>query len=147
MPNDGYAQVTLAPWVQSNGWRFMRGLRKARYATIPRTVAPLAAAEAFAFNVDAILNPDSADAVDLGKMIEFLKASAQPPMSPLANIGIVDDGSPAMGEALNMLTRRNLLYKVVKQPERGFDLTVQVGTKDFPKESLANPSDFACPRA
>ena len=31
MPNDGYAQVTLAPWVQSNGWRFMRGLRKAVY--------------------------------------------------------------------------------------------------------------------
>ena len=143
MPNDGYAQVTLAPWVQSNGWRFMRGLRKARYAAIPRTVAPLAAAEAFAFNVDAILNPDPADAADLGKMLEFLKANAQPPMPPLANIGIVDDGSPLMGEALNMLIRRNLLYKVVKQPERGLDLTVKVGTKEFPKESLANPSDFA----
>ena len=143
MPNDGYAQVTLAPWVQSNGWRFMRGLHKARYAAIPRTVAPLAAAEAFAFNVDAILYPDPADAADLGKMIEFLKANAQPPMPALANIGVVDDGSPAMGEALNMLIRRNLLFKVVKRPERGLDLTVEVGTKDFPKESLANPGDFA----
>ncbi len=143
MPNDGYAQVTLAPWVQSNGWRFMRGQQRAAYKTIPRGIAPLAAAEAFAFSVDAILNPDPADAQELGNMLRFLKAHPQPPFPPLANIGVIDDGSPAMGEALNMLIRRNLLYRVVKQPDRALDLTVQVGSKDFPRESLANPSDFA----
>jgi hypothetical protein len=143
MPNDGYAQVTMAPWVQSNGWRFMRGQQRASYKTIPRGVAPLAAAEAFAFNVDAILNPDPADAQELGNMLRFLKAHAQPPLPPLANIGVIDDGSPAMGEALNMLIRRNLLYRIVKQPDRTLDLTVQIGSRDFPAQSLANPSDFA----
>jgi hypothetical protein len=143
MPNDGYAQVTLAPWVQSNGWRFMRGQQRANYKTIPRQIAPLAAAEAFTFNVDAILNPDPADTPDLNNMLGFLKTHARAPMPVLANIGVIDDGSPAMGEVLNMLIRRNLLYRVVKQPERGLDLTVQVGSRDFPAASLANPSDFA----
>lgn len=143
MPNDGYAQVTMAPWVQSNGWRFVRGQQRATYKTIPRGVAPLAAAEAFTFNVDAVLNPDPADVQELSNLLAFLKDHAQPPMPALANIGVIDDGSPAMGEALNMLIRRNLLYRIVKQSERGLDLTVQIGTKDFPKESLANPSDFA----
>ena len=42
-----------------------------------------------------------------------------------------------------MLTRRNLLYRVVARPDRVLDVTVQVGTADFPKEATANPSDFA----
>ena len=61
----------------------------------------------------------------------------------MANIGIVDDHSPAMDEVLNMLTRRNLLYRVVPARDRQLDITVQLGTKDFPKESADNPSDFA----
>jgi hypothetical protein len=61
----------------------------------------------------------------------------------MANIGVVDDKSPAMDEVLNMLTRRNLLYRVVAVPDRKLDLNVQLGTKDFPRESVKNPSDFA----
>jgi hypothetical protein len=55
----------------------------------------------------------------------------------------MDDGSPEMGEVLNMLTRRNLLYRVVTQPDRQLDLTVQLGTPDFPRSAVANPSDLA----
>ena len=145
VPNDGYAQVTVAPWVESNGWRFERGLTRARYAKLPRAVAPVAAAEAFAFGVDAILDADSADIDELGQVLRFLGAHAPPvPGWPaLANIGVIDDGSPAMGEALNMLTRRNLLYRIVSRPDRRLALTVQPGSRDFPKSALANPSDFA----
>lgn len=142
-PNSGYAQATLAPWVESNGWRFQRGLDKASYATLPAGAAPLAAAEAFAFGVDAVLNPDAADVRELGNLLGFLKRQEQRPWPALANIGLIDDGSPEMGEVLNMLTRRNLLYRVVAQPDRRLDLTVQVGTSDFPKSAVANPSDFA----
>src|SRR5262245_32221871 len=49
------AQATTAPWIDSNGWRFQRGLDKANYSKLPAGAAPLAAAEAFAFGVDAIL--------------------------------------------------------------------------------------------
>jgi hypothetical protein len=48
-----------------------------------------------------------------------------------------------MDEVLNMLTRRNLLYRVLSAPDRSLDLTVQLGSKDFPKESALDPSDFA----
>jgi hypothetical protein len=137
------AQATAAPWIDSNAWRFERGVTKANYAKLPAGSAPLAAAEAFAFHVDAILNPDPADLQELGKMLQFLKTREQPPMTVMANIGVVDDHSPAMGEILNMLTRRNLLYRVIPAPDSKFDVVVQLGSKDFPKEAAANPSEFA----
>jgi hypothetical protein len=137
------AQSTTAPWIDSNGWRFQRGIQKANYAKLPAGSATLAAAEAFAFNVQAILNPDPADVADLGTMLQFLKTQGQPLLPAMANIGVVDDGSPMLGEVLNLLTRRNLLYRVVSTSDRALDLTVQLGTADFPKQSAVNPSDFA----
>ena len=68
------------------------------------------------------------------RLLGFLKAQDQPALPAMANVGIVDDGSPAMGEVLNMLTRRNLLYRVVAKPDPKLDLTVQLGDPDFPKE-------------
>ena len=137
------ARATNVPWIDSNGWRFARGIRKARYTTLPPGSAPLAAAESFVFNVDAILNPDPKDVDELGDMLRFLKVLEQPPLPEMVNIGVVDDPSPLMGEVLNLLMRRNLLYKVVKAPDRTLDLTVQLGTPDFPTDAAANPYEFA----
>ena len=141
----GYAQVTLAPWVESNGWRFQRSVTRANYKTLPRGAAGLAAAEAFAFSVDAILNPDAADIQELGNILRFLKPLAKPAMTVLANFAVVDDESPAMGEFLNMLTRRNLLYVVASRtrPVRDYGLMVRLGTPDFPNDTATNPSDLA----
>jgi hypothetical protein len=61
----------------------------------------------------------------------------------MANQGVVDNHSAVMDEILNMLTRRDLLYRVVSAPDRKLDLTVQLGGPDFPKESAQNPSEFA----
>src|SRR4029077_11116248 len=52
------AQATNSPWIDSNAWRFQRGIRKANYTKLGPGAALLAAAEAFTFHVDAILNPD-----------------------------------------------------------------------------------------
>ncbi len=141
LPN--VARATNVPWIDSNGWRFARGLRKVNYVKVPAGSAPLAAAEAFVYNVDAIINPDPKDLEDLGKMLRFLKANEQPPLPDMVNIGVVDNPSPLMGEVLNLLTRRNLLYKVVPAPDKTLDLTVQLGTPDFPAEAAANPYEFA----
>lgn len=137
------AQATTAPWIESNAWRFRRGIRKANYAALPAGAAPMAAAEAFTFGVDAILDPDPGDLQELEEMLRFLKGHDQPAMPVMANIAIVDDRSDAMEEILNMLTRRNLLYDVVSAPNRRHDLTVQLGTQNFPRESADDPSDFA----
>src|SRR5204863_5212029 len=96
-----------------------------------------------AFGTDAVLNVDGTDVQELGNLLRFLKAHAAAPMPGLANIGLIDDGSPVLGEVMNMLTRRNLLYRIVKAPERDLAVTVQLGSKDFPKESAADPNDFA----
>ena len=141
LPN--VARATNVPWIDSNGWRFARGLRKVSYANVPAGSASLAAAEAFVFNVDAIINPDPKDLEDLGKMLRFLKANEQAPLPDLVNIGVVDSPSPLLNEVLNLLTRRNLLYKVVPKPDRTLDLNVQLGTPDFPAEAAANPYEFA----
>jgi hypothetical protein len=137
------ARATRAPWVDSNGWRFQRGMKKANYAKLPAGAAALAAAEAFVFDADAILNPDAKDAEPLGKMLAFLGPLEQPRLPQLANIEVVDDRSPAMGEVLNLLTRRNLLYRAVAAPTNQLDLTVKLGTPDFPAEAAANPYEFA----
>ena len=141
LPN--VARATNVPWIDSNGWRFARGMRKVSYAKVPAGSASLAAAEAFAFNVDAIINPDPKDVEDLGKMLRFLKANEQAPLPEMVNIGVVDSPSPLLNEVLNLLTRRNLLYQVVPAPDRTLDLNVQLGTPDFPAEAAANPYEFA----
>jgi hypothetical protein len=137
------AQATVAPWVDSNGWRFMRGLTRVNYEKLPAGASLLAAAEAFAFGVQAIVNPDVADLDELGRLLAFLKTHSRPVMPAIANVGVVDDGSPQMGEVLNMLTRRNLLYRVVPRGDRSLPVTVEAGTPLFPRDALASPGDFA----
>jgi len=137
------AQATTAPWIEANAWRFQRGLKKANYDKLPAGSAVPAAAEAFAFNVDAILTPDPADVPELTKFLGFLKSQEHDYLPAMANIGVVDNKSPEMDEVLNMLTRRNLLYRVVNAPDRRLDLNVQVGSKDFPSAWAQDPSDFA----
>jgi hypothetical protein len=137
------AQATVAPWVDSNGWRFQRGLTRVSYEKLPAGASLVAAAEAFAFGVEAILNPDAADLEELGRLLALLKAHSRPVQPAIANVGVVDDGTPQMGEVLNLLTRRNLLYRVVPSGDRSLAVTVEAGTPGFPRDSLTNPNDFA----
>jgi hypothetical protein len=137
------AQATVAPWVDSNGWRFQRGLTRVTYDTLPAGSSLVAAAEAFAFGVEAILNPDGADLEELGRLLAFLKLQSRPGMPAIANVGVVDDGSPEMGELMYLLTRRNLLYRIVPRGDRSLAVTVEAGGPGFPRAALTNPSDFA----
>jgi hypothetical protein len=137
------ASATAEPWIDSNGSKYQRGLRRAKYEKLPPGTAALAAAEAFVYGVDAILDPDPGDVGALGKMLDFLKPLNRPFLPVMANIGVIDDGSPAIAEVLNLLTRRNLLYRVVRAEDPKLDLTVKLGSKNFPVEATKNPSEFA----
>jgi hypothetical protein len=64
-------------------------------------------------------------------------------MPPRANIGFVDDGSPVAGEVMNLLIRRNLLFRIVPAPDPNLDLNVRLGTPEYPRAAAANPSEFA----
>ncbi|CAN5591553.1 hypothetical protein BH23ACI1_BH23ACI1_21140 [soil metagenome] len=137
------ARATSTPWIDSNVWRFQRGTQKVHYASLPEGAAPLAAAEAFVFDVNAVLDPDPADVEELRQMLRFLAAEDRPRLPVMANIGVVDHPSPLFSEVLNLLSRRNLLYRVVPAPDPALDLTVRLGTEDFPLEAAADPSAFA----
>jgi hypothetical protein len=137
------ASATSTPWVDANGWRYLRGLKKALYAKLPPGMAPLAAAEAFAYGVDAILEPAPEDDAKLAAMLSFLKSVEAPPLPVRANIGVIDDGTPQLGEVLNLLSRRNLSYKVVTAPDPKLDLNIKVGSDQYPRSAIANPADFA----
>lgn len=139
--------ATSVPWIDSNGWRFQRGLqhrvKRAFYRSLPPGTAALAAAEAHAYGADAVLAPDPADLNSLGSMIRFLQGAQDKRLPTMSNIAVVDDGSALLGEVLNLLGRRNLLYTVARDGGPKSDLLVKVGTSDFPKAAAANPNDFA----
>jgi hypothetical protein len=64
-------------------------------------------------------------------------------LPPIANIGIIDDVSPKTGELMNLLTRRNLLYRIVTAPDPRLDLNIRLGSKEYPKSEAADPSKLA----
>ena len=138
------ASATRAPWVDSNGWRYLRQPDGHFYCDAPgAAAATLAAAEAFAYGVHVAIHTDDAGLGPLNKMLAFLHDAKGDDFSPLVNIGFVDDGSAESGEFMNLLVRRNLLFKVVKQPDPKLDLNVTPGSAEYPKAEAANPSLLA----
>jgi hypothetical protein len=137
------ASATTVPWIDSNGWRFLRGISKARYATLPRGSAALAAAEAYTYGVDAVFEPHVADKEALAAMQGFIRKIDAPRLPVRANIAVIDDGSPEIEEVLNLLGRRNLLYKVVRKPDPKTNVNIQLGSKQYPRDAAADPNGFA----
>ena len=137
------AAATSMPWVDANGWRFARDGSHSYYCDTPWRRAVLAAAEAYANGVAIVIHPDARDLASFGKMLAFLRSIDGPARPAMANIGIVDDGSNETAEVLNLMARRNLLFRVVPAADPRYDLNVQIGSKDFPREQASNPFAFA----
>lgn len=140
------ASATRRPWIDANGWRITRNPAGKFYYDVPAGKAALAMAEAFAYNTDAIVKIDATNDTEVAQaelMLAFLRQLPPANWPGAADIGVVDDGSPDIGEVLNLLTRRNLLFRVVKTPAPDLRLNIQLGTKDFPREAAAAPSEFA----
>jgi hypothetical protein len=135
--------ATRSPWVNANGWRFRREPNKRWAYRLPAGAAPLAAAEAFAQGADAVLEVDAADVPKLGEMMTFLEQVKPRELPDVADVAVVDNGSPFLPEVLNLLARRNLLFKLVKQPSPEFRTNVTLGSPEYPERDAADPSAFA----
>jgi hypothetical protein len=137
------ASATRSPWLNANGWRFLREKGR-RYAyALPAGKAALAAAEAFAYGADAVLQIDPADLAALGRMLAFLSELPDAILPGIADMGVVDDGTALTGEVINLLVRRNLLFRVVEAPSPQWPINIRLGTREYPKEEAADPSAFA----
>ncbi len=139
----GIASPTRSPWIVANGWRFTRHPAAKYGYEVPPGKAALAAAEAFAYGADAILTIDPADVTDLGRMMTFLTGLPALDLPAVADLAVVDDGSPLTGEVMNLLARRNLLFQVVAASSDRFTINIAVGSKEYPREEAADPSAFA----
>ena len=137
------ASATRSPWVFASGWRFLRNPKGRFSYDLPKGQAALAAAEAFAYGADAILKIDPADLEALGAMLAFLRQLPPLDAPAVADLGLVDDGSPEVGEVMNLLVRRNLLFRVVGMPSPSFAINVDLGTPEYPRKDAADPSAFA----
>ena len=139
----GLASPTRSPWIVANGWRFTRHPAMKYVYDVPAGKAALAAAEAFAYGADAAMKIDPADAPHLGAMLTFLEGLPAADLPPIADLAVVDDGSPVTGEVMNLLARRNLLFQVVQAPSVRFRLNIAIGSAAYPRAEASDPSAFA----
>jgi hypothetical protein len=139
----GVGSATRAPWLNANGWRFMRKPDGKFVYNLPVGKAALAAAEAYAYGADAVLEIDPDDLASAGAMLTFLRGLSTVDLPPLADVAIVDDGSAVTGEVMNLLARRNLLFEIVKAPTKQFPITIRIGSPEYPVEETADPSALA----
>ena len=137
------ASASRAPWVDSNGWRFLRQPQARFYYETAGAQAALAAAEAFSWNADAVIQTDAAGLKPLAQMLEFLRKLPNPQMAPVADFGFLDDGSATAGEVMNLMVRDNLLFRIVKAPDRQLKLNVRLGDPKYPLEQAKNPGAMA----
>lgn len=143
------ASASRSPWIDGNGWQFIREPRGGYYYNVEGPSAALAAAEAFVFGGDAPVQPDTLVQTDagglpaLGEMLAFLGRIEPSDLLPRVNIGYVDDGSVESGELLNLLVRKNLLFKLVTTPDPSLDLNVRFGSDEFLKGDTSDPSRLA----
>jgi hypothetical protein len=138
-----FASATVRPWVFANGWRFLRAPAGRYWCDVPAGKGALAAAESFAYGADAVLAVDPADLEVLGRMLAFLSSVPDPGLPAAADIAVVDDGTPPVAEILNLMSRRSLLFKVVRTEAPDGALNVRIGSKEFPRKEAQDPEAFA----
>jgi hypothetical protein len=139
----GRSGATSAPWINSNLWRVMKDRGKSFLYEVSGPAVALAAAEAYVSGAPAYFSLKQDDLETFAKAVRFLHEIDGPPLSPRANFGLVDDGSPEIEEVMNLLIRRNLLFVPVRKAGDWKGMVVRIGTPEYTKEVAAEPYQFA----
>jgi len=138
------AAPTQRPWINANGWRFLRRPADRYWIEAPAGRAALAAAESFAYGVDAVVVIEPSDLADAGAALAWLAGLPPADLPAVTDVTVVDDGSAETAEVLNLLVRRNILCAAARKPPRAaVGLVVRPGSKEFPKKETADPDAFA----
>jgi hypothetical protein len=137
------AAATRSPWIDSNGWRILRKPASRFYYDAPGAAAALAAAEAYTYRADAMIRTDAPGLQPLGDLLAFLGKLKQVDLPAVANIGFIDDGSAQAGELMNLMVRRNLLFRIIDKPDPRMKVNVQIGSSKYPKAEASDPSALA----
>lgn len=126
------ATATTAPWIDSNLWRYRRKPDEKYLCDVKgKPAAALAMVEGFVAGVNLALDTTPEQKADYDRMGAFLQALPAGPKQAWTNFTISDDGTFQAGEVMNLLSRRNLLYKIVPAAKA-----------DFKLEKPANPYEY-----
>jgi hypothetical protein len=137
------ASATRSPWIDTNGWQFARRPKGTFYYDAPGMAAGVAAAEAFLYRADALVHTDTAGLGPLGQMLGFLRGLRVEELPAVADIGFIDDGSAEAGEAMNLMGRKNLLYRVVERPDPKLKVNIRFGSGKYTKAEAQDPVEVA----
>jgi hypothetical protein len=137
------ASASRRPWLDANGWRYLRRPGDRFWLSAPSGKAVLAAAEAFAHGADLVLAIDAADLDALGRALALFRSLPEGPAGSVADLAVVDDGSFGAGELMNLLARRNLLFRPSARAAPDLPLSVELGSKRYPKAEAGNPDALA----
>jgi hypothetical protein len=137
------ATASRSPWINSNGWRFLRQPAGLFLYDVKGSQAAIAAAEAFSYGAHALVRCDDAGLKPLAEMLKFLATVPPDDLPPVTDIAYQDDGTPASGEVMNLMVKGNLLFRLVQTADRAAKLNVKLGTKDYPLEEAKNPGVMA----
>jgi hypothetical protein len=138
------ASATRSPWITANGWRFIRKPGGQYLYDLPAGTGLLAASEAIAYDVDALLKIDAADLAAVGRLLTEVTSLPEVHVPAAADIGVVDDNSDEMAELMNMLVRRNVLFRpVLPHATQPFPLVVRLGTGGYRSDEARDPSELA----
>ncbi len=117
------ATATTAPWIDSNLWRYRRKPDGKFLCDVKgKPAVALAAAEGFVAGVNLALDTTPDQKADYDRIAAFLHALPPGPQQPWTNFTVSDDGSFQAGEVMNLLSRRNLLYRIVPAAKADFKL-------------------------
>ena len=137
------ASASRSPWMDSNGWKILRAPESHYYYNVPAASVALATAEAFMYGAKAEIHTETPGIAIFQRMLQFLREIPEADQLAMANIGVIDDGSPETGELMNLLSRRNLLYRIVPAPDPKLDLNIRLGSQEYPKSEARDPSRLA----
>lgn len=125
------ASASHIPWVTSNGWHFLRQPDARFYYDVPADCVTLAAAEAFSFGVDALIHTGVSGLPRFTEALKFLTSINTEFASPIADIGVIDDGSNTSREVMNLMVRDNLLFDIARTSPANYKLNIELGSATY----------------
>jgi hypothetical protein len=142
---DVVTSATQRPWVDGNGWRFRRQGQARFVQEPPAGRGPLAVAEAHLHGADVLFEIAPGDRPAVAALRAQLRAVPALPWPDVAQIEVVDDGSELVGEVMNLLSRRNLMWRPRRPgaPASAGAMVVQIGTPAYPVELARSPDELA----
>jgi hypothetical protein len=136
------ASPTRSPWIIASGWRLQRDTTASFVYRQRPGGTLLSLAEAWVWQQSrTLINAPAPEQEQALRFLAFLSSLPRHNAPALADLRLDDDGSTLTGEALNLLSRRNLLWTT--RPDRPTRLRIKPGSSDFPARLLRNPSEFA----